>query len=199
MSIERLVYLLGPECDFCEWWEKPCSDTARPDSISCKRCRIRRGLEPSGMNEQHVAFLKAIADDPEDKDRMRIFADWLEENAQPDAAGWRWLADEGLMPRKVVVLFRNESWQWGLGSGEKWCLSDNVFQVAATRGSPSKGGRSLFGLLDYDTQIAALQAAAAAYSLVQLRKSMAISKPVYPDEWAAWDKAIRQGGDDESD
>jgi uncharacterized protein (TIGR02996 family) len=60
--------------------------------------------------EEHRPFLRAIFAEPKDTMRMRMFADYLDDQRlEADASFWRWIADTGNWPGHL---------NW-------WCLTPN--------------------------------------------------------------------------
>jgi len=70
----------------------------------------------------HKAFLAAIEASPTDDEPKLIYADWLEEQGEDEAVGWRWLAETGLQPSRMssgkhpCYWWRVSEWRQGGGS-----------------------------------------------------------------------------------
>jgi len=53
--------------------------------------------------QQH--FTTAINENPSDFTTRLVYADWLKENGDESAAGWRWLCENGKVPVEWAYWF----------------------------------------------------------------------------------------------
>ena len=62
-----------------------------------------------------AVFQAALADDPTSSGTRLVFADWLEEQGDPRAAGYRWMGENGKWPYdwpKASGSVRNDTYDW---------------------------------------------------------------------------------------
>lgn len=119
------------------------------------------------IDTTETAFQAALEEDPTSSATRLVFADWLEEQGDPRAAGYRWMGNNGKYPKEATsLLFIGESWDWWRESA--YAIGPSVLPAAVF--DKLRGGqtRSASDYREYPTRRAAEEALCAALILEEI-------------------------------